>query len=211
MKTAEFLRVPVNIEGVPWRVFRLYVKYLDLKAQNPDAGVFKIYHSRRSYQKAIKEMISKGWVFDRGRGEVKLRAYPFVWRQMGIQQLRFKNILKYRYWKIPVDLFSDERPKYLKQIEKEIRRRMAVRKAAQVRRALSNKGTRDDSATFAGMSASLLYGYRSAHSGSKLRDFFFEVLPQTPEEAKPYFNKVRGRWENRTKRIDLHRTKQIAL
>ena len=203
MKSAEFLRVPVNIEGVPWRVFRLYVKFLDLKAQNPDAGTFKIYHSKRSYQKAIKEMINKGWAFGRGRGEVKLRAYPAVWRLMGIQQLRFKNILKYRYWKIPLDGFSDDRPTYLREIEREIRQRMAMRKAAQIRRALQNKGTNNDRATFAGMSACLLFGYQSPSTGSKLRKSFFEVLPQTPEEAKPYFNRVNGRYENRTKQIAL--------
>ena len=151
----------------------------------------------------MKEMISKGWAFDRGRGEVKLRAYPFVWRQMGIQQLRFKNILKYRYWKIPIDGFSDDRPAYLREIEKEIRKRMAVRKGAQIRRALQIKGTDNDRATFAGMSAALLFGYQSPSTGSKLRKSFFEVLPQTPEEAKPYFNRVNGRYENRTKQIAI--------
>ncbi|MBL7850712.1 MAG: hypothetical protein JNN04_07415 [Cyclobacteriaceae bacterium] len=203
MKKADFFRVPVNLEGIPWRVFRLYVKYLDLKVQNPDAGTFKIYHSKRSYQKAIKEMISKGWLFDRGRGEVKLRAYPAVWRLMGIQRFRVKGVLKYRYWKIPLDGFSDDRPTYLREIEKEIRKRMAVRKGAQIRRALQIKGTNNDRATFAGMSVALLFGYQSPSTGSKLRKSFFEVLPQTEEEAKPYFNRVNGRYENRTKQIAL--------
>lgn len=201
--SAEFLRVPVNIEGVPWRVFRLYVKFLDLKAQDPDAGTFKIFHSKRAYQKAIKEMTAKGWAFDRGRGIVRLRAYPFVWRQMGIQRVRVKGILKYRYWKIPLEGFSDNRPEYLKEIEKEIRKRMAIRKGAQIRRALSNKGTSNDRATFAAMSAALLYGYQSPSTGSKLRKSFFEVLPQSAEEAKPYLNMTRRRWENRTKQIAL--------
>ena len=201
MKSAEFLRVPVNMEGVPWKLFRLYVKFLDLKAQNPDAGVFRIYHSKRAYQKAIKEMISKGWLFDRGRGEVKLRAYPAVWRLMGIQQLRFKNILRYRYWKIPLEGFSDDRPAYLREIEKEIRKRMANRKASQIRRALSHKGTANDRATFAAMSASLLFGYQSPSSGSKLRKSFFELLPQTADEARPFLSKKNGRWENRTREI----------
>lgn len=204
MRSAEFLRVPVNIEGIPWRVFRLYVKYLDLKAQNPDVGTFRIFCARRSYQKAIKEMIARGWAFDRGRGEVKLRAYPCVWREMGVQQTRTKKgFLKYRYWKIPLDGFSDERKHYLREIEDKIRQRMATRKGAQIRRALSHKGTSNDRATFAGMSAALLFGYQSASSGSKLRKTFFEVLPQTPEEAKPYFNKVTGRYENRTREIAL--------
>lgn len=202
MRSADFLRVPINIEGLPWRVFRLYVKYLDLKAQDPDTGNFKIYHSHRSYQVAIKEMVSRGWVWREGR-TIKLRAYPFVWKDMGIQRVRVKNILKFKYWKIPVDLFSDTRREYLSEMEKEIRKRMAKRKGAQIRRALSHKGIKNHQATFAGMSAALLFGYQSASTGSNLRKTFFEVLPQTPEEAKPYFSRVNGRWENRTKQIAL--------
>lgn len=202
MRSADFLRVPVNIEGVPWRVFRLYIKYLDLKAQNPDAGTFKIYHSRRSYQRDIKAMIDRGWVW-REDGAIKLRAYPFVWKDMGIQRVRVKNILRFKYWKIPLDGFSEMRNVYLREAEKEIRKRMAKRKGAQIRRALSHKGIKNYQATFAGMSAALLFGYQSASTGSKLRKSFFEVLPQTPEEAKPYYSKVNGRWENRTKQIAL--------
>ncbi|MFN5169601.1 MAG: hypothetical protein ACK5DD_08250 [Cyclobacteriaceae bacterium] len=205
MRSADFLRVPVSMEGVPWKVFKLYVKYLDLKAQNPDVGSFRIYYAKRSYQKAIKEMIAKDWAFDRGRGEVKLRAYPHVWRLMGIRRTLCGNILKYRYWKIPIVGFSDERRHYLKEIENKIRQRMAKRKGAQIRRALSNKGTRgNDRATFAGRSASLLFGYKSPATGSKLRKTYFPVIEyQTPEEAKPYFNKANGRYENRTKQIAI--------
>jgi hypothetical protein len=50
-------------------------------------------------------------------------------------------------------------------------------------------------ATFSAKSAGTLFGFTSAATGSKLRQKYFEVLPMTPEESKPRFNKQRGRYE----------------
>lgn len=201
-KQAEFVKCPVNIAGITYLDMRLYIKYLDLKAQNPDCGTFKIFHTKRSYQRDIKEMVERGWAMRDGN-EIKLRAYQEVWRRLGIPQLRIKHINRYRYWKIPTENFLGERRKYLPELEEYIRKKMANRKLAQMRYALKEQGVKTYQATFSAFSASLLFGYKSPSSGSNLRKKYFEVIPMTKEEAKPYFNIKNGRYEDPPKKIAL--------
>src|SRR5687768_14906759 len=67
--SADFIKCPVNIgdslkkqsDTKAWKDFKLYVKYLDLKVQNPDCGTFHIEQSHRYYQRTIKQLIKKGW------------------------------------------------------------------------------------------------------------------------------------------------------
>jgi hypothetical protein len=210
---AEFIKVPVNIaeslkwnhERRSWKDFRLYCRFLDLKVQNPNIGIFQIHHTHRYYQRVIKQLLAKGWASREGR-TVFLRAYPHVWKLMGINRLDVKGVLKFKYWKIPVDVFADDRKTYLKQIEDEVRKKITTRKLAQIRYALKEKGeghARADRATFSAKSAGSLFGYRSAYSGSKLREKYFNVLPMSKEESKPKFNKANGRYEEPTKQIAL--------
>ncbi len=217
----EFIKCPVNIADAlkesankkisrrhnskAWKDFRLYVKYLDLKVQNPNVGTFQIIHSHRYYQRTVKQLISKGWAFRKGR-TIYLRAYQHVWKDLGVYQVDDDGIPRFKYWKIPVSIFSAERKTYLKEIEDEIRKRITKRKLAQIRYALKGKGeglTRANQATFSAKSASTLFGFTSDATGSKLRQKYFNVLPMTPEESKPRFNKQRGRYEEPTKRIAL--------
>jgi hypothetical protein len=202
--SAEAIKCPVNIgdSRIGYKLFRLYCKYLDLKAQNPNVGTFRTYYDHRHYQRTIKQLIAKGWATKAKPKTVQLKAYQYVWRDMGIQRVSRNGVTCYKYWKIPTNIFADDRKTYLRQIEDEIRKRMAQRKRAQIRHALK-KGDHSQ-ATFAARSASLLFGFRSPSTGSKLRKTYFAVIDyQTPEEAKPYFNKVNGRYENRTKQIAI--------
>jgi hypothetical protein len=177
------------------------VKFLDLKSQAPDLGTFKIFHSHRYYQRAVRSLEQRGWAW-RENGEVRLRAYQFVWRSMGVERLRFgKRGVKFRYWKIPVDGLSLERKGYLTELESWIRAKVAERKRSQLRHALNKTGQRH--ATYAAKSVANLFGYRSPDTGSKLRKKYFEVLPMSTEEAKPRFNPVRGRYEEPCKKIAL--------
>jgi len=203
--SSEFIKVPKNIgdwltreaNKKAWKTFRLYVKFLDMKAQNPDCGTFQIRHSHRYYQRTIKQLIAKGWVFRKVK-KVYLRKYQVVWRNMGITRVRDKGILKFTYWKFPVSMFSDSRKEYLKELENEIRKKISKRKLAQTRFALRDMDK--TSVTFSARSAGSLFGYRSPYSGSKLRNKYFEVVSA---ECKPRFSKARGRYEEPTKEIAI--------
>jgi len=202
-----FIKCPVNIsdslrdksDRKSWKDFKLYVKYLDLKVQNPDCGTFQICHSHRYYQRVIKQLLAKGWAWKEGRA-VYLKAYQWVWRDMGINRVQYKGYLKFRYWKIPTDGFSLERKAYLKEIETEIRKRIAKRKLAQFRYALTEKA---DKATFSAKSAGSQFGYKSPSTGSKLRKHYFSVVQVPAEQAKPRYNRDRGRYEEPTKQIAI--------
>ncbi|MFZ2904600.1 MAG: hypothetical protein WAZ98_00225 [Cyclobacteriaceae bacterium] len=204
---SDFIKVPVNIgdsrekysTSRGWKDFKLYCKYLDLKVQNPNCGTFRIEHTHRAYQRTIKALIKRGWAWRDGR-VIKLKAYQFVWRSMGINRVKVENILKFKYWKISVSIFSEKRKDYLRQIENVIREKIASRKLAQIRYALKAKGEKKDQVTFSAMSASSLFGYRSRSTGSKVRKKFFSVVET---ESKPYFNSKHGRFEEPTKKIYL--------
>jgi hypothetical protein len=87
--SSSFIKCPVNIGDAlkdaasktiakreykkAWKDFRLYVKYLDMKVQNPDVGIFQICHSHRYYQRTVKQLIAKDWAF-RKNGLFYLRA-----------------------------------------------------------------------------------------------------------------------------------------
>lgn len=208
--SSEFIKCPVNIGETlkwnstkgAWKEFRLYTRYLDLKAQSPNTGTFRIKHSPRYYQRTIKQLIAKGWAWRDGR-TVYLKAYQHVWRDLGIGRVQQKHGLKFKYWKIPVSLFSDQRKIYLKEIEVEIRKRIAKRKLAQIRWALKQKGKNEQSETFSAKSAGTTFGYRSPSTGSKLRQIYFEVLPMSEDELRPKFSKERGRYEVPTKKIAI--------
>ncbi len=219
--SAAFIKCPVNIGDVlkdsasdkiskikfnkVWKDFRLYVKYLDMKVQNPDVGIFQICYSHRYYQRTVKQLIAKDWAF-RKNGIIYLRAYQFVWKSLGVYRVDDNMVSRFKYWKIPVKIFSMERKTYLKEIEDEIRKRIAKRKLAQIRYALKEKGEssgRADQATFSARSAGTLFGFTSSSTGTKLRQKYFNVLPMTKEEAKPRFNKARGRYEEPTKKIAI--------
>lgn len=208
---SEFIKCPVNIgdwlardsHKKAWKDFKLYVNYLDLKVQNPNCGTFQVSSANpsiRSYQRLIKKLISKGWAI-RDNGKVFLKAYQYVWREMGITRVRDKGILRFKYWKIPVSIFSDTRKMYLKEIEDEIRKKISNRKLAQLRYALRDMGKTQ--ATFSAKSASSLFGYKSPDTGSKLRIKYFDVIPMTPEESRPRYNKIKGRFEEPTKQIAI--------
>jgi hypothetical protein len=219
--SATFIKCPVNIGDAlkdaasdriakrkfnkVWKDFRLYVKYLDMKVQNPNVGIFQICHSHRYYQRTVKQLIAKDWAF-RKNGIIYLRAYQFVWKSLGIYRVDDDKVSRFKYWKIPVETFSIERKAYLKEIEDKIRKRITERKLAQIRYALKEKGEsfpRADQATFSAKSASTLFGFTSSSTGSKLRQKYFNVLPMTKEEARPRFNKARGRFEEPTKKIAI--------
>lgn len=219
--SASFVKCPVNIGDAltesandviekrkfnkVWKDFRLYVKYLDLKVQCPDLGMFKIQYSHRYYQRTISDLIAKDWAY-RKKGIIYLRAYQFVWKSLGIYRVNDNGIPRFKYWKIPVEKFSMTRKDYLKELEDEIRKRIAKRKLAQIRYALKGKGessARADHATFSARSAGTLFGFTSSSTGTKLRQKYFNVLPMTKEEAKPRFNKARGRYEEPTKKIAI--------
>lgn len=219
--SANFIKCPVNIGDALkesasdmiakrkfnkiWKDFRLYVKYLDMKVQNPNVGIFKICHSHRYYQRTIKDLIAKDWAY-RKNGTIYLRAYQHVWKSLGIYRVDDDKVPRYKYWKIPVEIFSIERKTYLKEIEDEIRKRITKRKLAQFRYALKEKGEssgRADQATFSARSASTLFGFTSPSTGTKLRQKYFNVLPMTKEEAKPRFIKAHGRFEEPTKKIAI--------
>lgn len=214
---AAFIKVPVTIgdalresaDKKSWKDFSLYCKYLDLKAQNPDCGTFEIYHSHRYYQRLVKRLIQRGWAWKEGR-TIKLKAYQAVWKLMGIQRVRVKDIIRYKYWKLPIAKFSRERriheckgkpvQGYLKEIEIEIRKKIAKRKSAQIVYALKEKDRDISQTTYSAKSAASCFGYKGTATGSKLRKEYFTVID---ENSKPKFNKARGRFEEPTKKIAL--------
>lgn len=206
---SDFIKVPVNIGdslqenscSKSWKDFKLYCRFLDLKAQNPNCGTFTIEHTHRAYQRLIRALIKRGWAWREGR-VINLKAYQFVWRSMGVTRVKVDSILKFKYWKIPVSIFANERKDYLRQIENVIREKIATRKLAQIRYALKAKGEKVDQVTFSAMSASSLFGYRSPGSGSKLRTKFFEVIET---DSKPYFDVNERRYKEPTKKISLYR------
>lgn len=203
--SATSIKVPKNIgeaiaeHRINWKDLRAYIRYLDLKVQNPNVGTFRTEHSHRYYQRTIKDLITRGWA-SRENGVILLRAYQSVWRSMGITRTNQKGILKFSYWKISVDGLSNERKVYLRQIEDEIKKLITERKRRQIRWAL---GDGSNSVTFSAKSAASMFGYNSPATGSKLRQKYFGVIPMTPEEAKPRFIKERGRFEEPTKQIAI--------
>lgn len=199
---AQFIKVPRNIGDVlvdnGWKIFRLYCQFLDLKAQQPDIGVFKIEHSKRYYQRIVSKLIKSEWAWREGR-TIHLKSYQHVWRSMGINRIKGK----YKYWKLPVEQFSDELREYSQEIQIAIRAKITGRKLAQIRKALKTKGERQSCVTFSAMSSSILFGYKSSSSGSKLRKKYFELIPLDPAVDKPYFDTKEGRFKEPTRRIAI--------
>lgn len=203
-----FIKVPVNFNGVPYKDRRLYVRFLDMKLQTTE-GIFriKVRRHRRTYYREAAKLVDKGWARRCTPGEkglVALRSYQHVWRDLGVMRYPIRrrgNRAGYVYYKVPCGHFADDRPTYLRQIECEIKKRLAKRQAAQIRWRLNNKACNENTqATFSARSAARLFGYRSPSTGSKLRKENFEVIPGP---SVPYFNRVTGRYEEPTKRIAL--------
>lgn len=206
--SADHVKCPVNIAEVlsenaktrAWKTFKAYLKFLDVKAQFPNLGIFDIKQTatkeRRYFQRVINELISKGWAWRQGN-VIKLRAYQAVWRSMGIERITTvtesgKRLTRYKYWKFPTSEFTGERKEYMKLLEQRIRERITKRKLAQMRFALRNKGLKKDTETFSCISAGFLFGYKSPSTGSKLRDKFFSVVDVDKQVYKPKFDKRRG-------------------
>lgn len=199
---SQFIKVPLNLEGVNYKDLRSYIKYLDCKAQTPE-GIFKIYCSKRYYYRTINMLIVRGWAsicLETENGRISLRAYQYVWRSMGVDQMIFKGRNSFRFYKIELERLADDRKTYLKQIEEIIRQKMAKRRAAQIRWNLLKAGQETDQANFSAKSAALLFGYRSPSTGSKLREKHFDLIPS---ESKPYFDRIEGRFKEPCKRIAL--------
>lgn len=107
-ESATYIKIPVNIGGIDWKLLRLYIKYLDLKVQSPDLGTFQIHHSDRYYQRTVESIIEKGWAW-RSNKKIYLKAYQEVWRSMGIARVSMNGISRFKYWKIPVAVLPIER------------------------------------------------------------------------------------------------------
>ncbi len=217
-KEVSFLKVPVNFESIPYKDQRLYIKYLDLKAQT-DEGIFKNYFKKQSaehkrYRRAIQSLIERGWGTRCAKteaGSISLRSYQHVWRDLGVDRLvkkkkRFHDTRKgtgygFYYFKIQIDWLESERKVYYQQIKDIIQKKMSKRRRAQIRWSLKQKKVNDlTQANFSAKSAAVLFGYRSPSTGSKLRKKHFSVIAA---DSKPFFNRVTGRYEEPTKKIAL--------
>lgn len=232
-----FLKVPVNYFGtiskvvdgksieiplIPFGLQRLYIKYLDCKAQSIE-GVFMNPGSRKwgparrqHYRRAILALKERGWAEPCGKGEngdISLRAYQYVWRDLGIKRFSVNDNSRfmasrrgsgerYSYFKIPLDDLADDPATYSKEIQDTINKYLSKRKRAQMRWRLKKSSSKVDltQATFSAKRAALLFGYRSPSTGSKLRKKYFSIVETT---EKPGFNPVRGRWEEPCKRVAL--------
>lgn len=223
------LKIPINFEGIPFKLQRLYTKYLDCKAQTIE-GVFHNTFSRSKnpkdreyYRRVMKELVRVGWASQEQSG-ISLRAYQHVWRDLAIERLRKRDVTRFEdkgrkssgqffgYFKISIDELPQHRKTtkdketgkvqigYSDQIQEKIFTELAKRRRAQMRWTLKKRGVFTKEARFACISAATLFGYRSASTGSKLRKSFFSVIDS---EDKPYFNQINGRWEDPVKRIAL--------
>lgn len=198
----EFIKVPVNFENITFRDFRLYLKFLDCKAQTTE-GVFKIQCTPRYYYRVASDLVDRGWARQCAPtedGKFALKAYQFVWRDLGISKVNSTHGPAFRFFKIYTDGLSLDRVNYMRELEKIVRDRLARRREAQIRWSLRKAGSETTKANFSAKSAALLFGYRSSSSGSKLRKMYFSVIEQ---DSKPYFNRANGRYEEPTKQIRL--------
>ena len=198
----EFLKVPVNAQFKSFKDLRLYCIYLDMKAQTPE-GVYKIQiRSLKDYvSRSFKKLVARGWASKNNDGSFSLRAYQYVWRDLGIYQIEVKRHFKYRYKKIWIDSLPIDRTEYLKELEEIINQHIAKRKAAQIRWRLLETGNKLSEATFGSIKAANLFGYRSASSGSKLREKYFSLIPQTEDQKKQYWNPAKGMYQNHCRMI----------
>jgi hypothetical protein len=235
-KDVPFVRVPVNFTGItlsrvngkvkrlpmiPYTLQRLYIQYLDCKAQTSE-GIFTNFWSRKRgasnrqhYRRVISALLKQGWArpcTNEENGDIALRSYRYVWRQLGIERFRVKDRRKffdqkkyssgeqYSDFKIYCSDLSDDRKTYYQQIKNIIHKKLTDRKCAQIRWRLKKGRKHSDitQATFGAESAALLFGYRSSSSGSKLRKKNFSVLPSN---GKPKF--LNGEWREPCKLIAL--------
>ncbi|MGE0588926.1 MAG: hypothetical protein AB7O48_10170 [Cyclobacteriaceae bacterium] len=200
----DFLKVPVNAQFKSYKDLRLYCSYLDFKAQNPE-GIYKVFiRKNKDYvSRNFKKMQRRGWASKNRDGTISLRAYQYVWRTLGIHQIKVNGRFKFKYYKIWIDSLSMDRKSYLKELERIIQKKIAERKAAQMRfRRLENKGQLSE-VTFGSIRAANLFGYKSASSGSKLREKYFSLIPQTEQEKKQYWNPSKGMYQNHCRKIAL--------
>ncbi len=217
----ENLKVPTSFGEVPFMLQRLYIKYLDCKAQTVE-GIFKNQWNRKwspgqrqYYRRAINKLLESGWarpVAGGEDGDIAVRAYQHVWRDLGIKRFIKKDRKRFRdarlgsgefysYFKIPIRDLAEDRKVYNMQITDTIQKHVAERKRAQIRQRLnSSSSSKIDKATFGAKRAALLFGYKSPSTGSKLRKKNFSIV-ETDE--KPSFNRRNGRWENPCKQIAL--------
>lgn len=73
-----------------------YIMFLDLKAFNPQGRITKRDLNRRKvdrqyYNRAMKKMISFGWAREI-KGAYYLNSYQSVWKMMGVDRFRFKQL-----------------------------------------------------------------------------------------------------------------------
>jgi hypothetical protein len=220
-KVVTHIKVPISLEGVPYKLQRLYVRFLDCKSQSVE-GIFSNPGSRKwgestrqHYRRTIKLLLESGWArpCEKGEGgEIALKSYQFVWNAMGVPRHQKKDRrafldrrqgsgLFFAYFKIPLESLSDDRRTYYDEIKLIIQKNLADRKRRQLRwRLNSGRKYKVDSTTFSALSTSSLFGYKSPSTGSKLRKMNFSIV-DTAE--KPGFNPARGRWEEPTKKIAL--------
>lgn len=188
-----------------------------MKAQTSE-GVFKnlwkIPSHRRFYQRVMKELLVAGWATKLGPRTIALRSYQEIWRSLKIPRLRKRGKgwhdasrrpsgYSWAYFKIPVEQLDNDRQNYYRQLETIIRRKIANLVRGQIRWNLKQTQVNSNEANFACLTAASWFGFRSPSTGSKLRKKYFDLIPQTAEESRPYFSRIHGRFESRTKQIAL--------
>jgi signal recognition particle subunit SEC65 len=139
-----YIKIPTGMVLKNRVLLNAYVMFLDLKAFNSEGRITKKDLNRRKadrqyYNRAMKRMISLGWATE-VRGAYHLHSYPAVWRMMGIERFKFKQLkkLKFAYIKIDITTLPERRTDYLKHLRTEIEKHICDRHQKQMKYRLNN-------------------------------------------------------------------------
>jgi hypothetical protein len=133
------IKIPTGMVLKNRSLLNSYVMFLDLKAFNPQGRISKTDLNRRRedrqyYNRAMKRIISLGWATE-VNGVYYLKSYPAVWRMMGIERFKIKqlNQLKFAYVKIDITTLPERRTEYLKHLKDLIEKHICDRHQAQMK------------------------------------------------------------------------------
>lgn len=184
----QFLKVPKNWENVGWEARNIYVAYLWLKRYSRFGRVHKSSVPMRHFGHWVNKLISSGFVKREGDFYL-LISYERVWEILGIKKVNCRGKLCYRWRKLPE--YYTTWYEFKKNIITDIQGYQTERKKAQFRKRFSLGDSPDKKGVnycplFSSKAVAKLFGYKSAVTGSKYRDKYFDVVKEPLFLRKKY-------------------------
>lgn len=178
----QFLKVPTDFShlnrrgelvGISFDKRNLYLAYLFVKSHSRFGRVHKSKLPKRHFWHWIDKLTSSGLMSVNGE-YYSVKSYEAVWGLLGIQKFKCNRKLRYTFYKVKSYPSWSE---FKKKTNFEIQASQTERKLSQMRHRTANyEGNKTSS--LSAQAVANLFGYKSAFTGSKYRDKFFDVVEE---------------------------------